>query len=405
MDRVDQEAPILSCAHCGVGLRVDPGTRDARCRHCGASTALSERMREQARTYRERVEAELDRMGLVEAISQSAASGVLDRLVERHIHVFLVLVVMRSALALAPAESLAWLSRSIAAGVLYVGLALCVGLFWLGLKRALRTVRLEGDEPLVTPTAGAIAPTDQQADLAQARASRTRVREHGEDARRRTVELLARILWNLPLMIPAYVAILVAGSFGRAMPELRLPLLAGGVGLSALLLGGSVVLDRRGARKSRHRTALEGLASCYGTRMREDGTRAAVTWLDAHWAASTPEGALEIAKSSEGSPVVRRSVSLHHRDVAVLVMLAHAPHVQRLDVFLASYVPGRTRRADLPAADELRAAGFRLTLGPAGLHLLYPSSDARFCDPEAAIWMLERAVYVLHQTASVRAAS
>ncbi len=73
--------------------------------------------------------------------------------------------------------------------------------------------------------------------------------------------------------------------------------------------------------------------------------------------------------------------------------------MRRLDVFVSGYAPGRAERAHYPAAQDLRAAGFAVTLGRPGVHLLYPSSDPRFCEPDAAVWMLERAVHLLHESA------
>ncbi|MEJ7734123.1 MAG: hypothetical protein WKG00_33635 [Polyangiaceae bacterium] len=146
--------------------------------------------------------------------------------------------------------------------------------------------------------------------------------------------------------------------------------------------------------RSRRRLALDALADRYGTRARPDGTRAALEWLDAHWAAATPDDALVFHNSDDGKSVDRLAVALHDRGAPCLFMLAEAPHVHRFDLFVAAWAPARAERAGDPTAAELRAAGLRVTLGPPGIHAWAPTSAPAFCEAGAALWLLDRATHL-----------
>jgi predicted RNA-binding Zn-ribbon protein involved in translation (DUF1610 family) len=448
------EAPTLPCATCGVGLRVDPEARQARCRHCGGVTTIAEHVRDKARAYRLGVEAELRRLSFSEAFARGMDSGAMDRIIRVYTGVIIALAAVLTLGMMAPGFGADEAVALVALAIFVVGLALSMGAFFLALRWALRKEMLEGDEepaPQVsaelaaTRVAGqcsacggpvgfalgeamspcgycgvAVVPTEAvrarltglatfRADLEQARNSRSFARSQASGAVGRGLELVFWCVRRVALFIPLIAGLAVGDSLGSAAAPARrgrrgaahqedaqlvsIGIQAGGAALTALLLLGSVAVGRLGQRTPRRR-ALTDLARRYGARVHAPGTRATVEWLDAHWAAETPEGALVTHNSDQGQSVERLAVALHHRGAPVLLVFADAPHVQRFDVFVTGYDP-RRRGEPSPAAEELRAAGLRVTAGRAGVHLVWPASDPRFCEPAAAVWMLDRAVGLL----------
>lgn len=450
---MDLEAPTLPCATCGVGLRVDPEARQARCRHCGGVTAIAEHVREKARAYRLGVEAELRRLSFSEAFARGVDSGAMGRVTRVYTGVIFALAGVLTLGMMAPGFGADDAVAYVALGIFVVGLALSMGVFFLALRWALRKEMLEGDEepaPQVsaelaaTRVAGqcsacggpvgfalgeamsrcgycgiAVVPTEAvrakltglatfRADLEQGRNTRSFARSHASSPVGRGLDLVFWCVRRVVLFVPLILGLVLGDSLGGAAAPARrgrrgaaqqeeaqlvsIGIAAGGAALTALLLLGSVALGRLGQRTPRRR-ALTDLARRYGARVHAPGTRATVDWLDAHWAAETPEGALVIHNSDDGQGVERLAVALHHRGAPVLLVFADAPHVRRFDVFVAGYDP--RRRGAGPAAEELRAAGLQVTAGRAGVHLAWPASDPRFCEPTAAVWMLDRAVGLL----------
>jgi predicted RNA-binding Zn-ribbon protein involved in translation (DUF1610 family) len=456
---MNAEAPILPCARCGVALRVDPEAQRAQCKHCGAALAIPPDVREKARAYRVEVEAELRRMGFAAAFAKGLESGAMGRLMRVYL---IALYVLTGALMfgqMAPAFGFDEDVKTISLGVFLGGLALTMAIFFLSLKGAIRREMLDNAEPppaeitadmaaarvtsvcsscgghvpfrmgeaqarcpycgaAVLPTAEVRARIAEMAafyaDLEQGKSGRAHTRSFVQGAGSRAFEVIFWILRRTILVIPLIIGVALGQTFldqaapgrhGRRDPDAEIMemigvgAMAGGAIVTALLLGGSVLIGSLRKRNPR-RAALERLAQRYGSRVREDGTVAALDWLDAHWAAETPEGSLVFHNSDDGKSVDRIMAAIHHRGSPVLVMFANAPHVRRFDVFVAGYDRSRAERPSSAAAiAELRSAGLRVTVLPAGIHLSLPAADPRFCEPSAAAWMLDRAAWLLEQKA------
>lgn len=445
------EAPTLPCPACGVSLRLDPEARQARCRHCGTTSPVPETVRAQARAHRLALETELRRLSFSEAFAKGLSSGTMDRLARVYGIVIALLAGIMTLGIMAPQFGADDVVMYVAIGVFAGGLPLTMGVFFLSLPWAVRRDALAEDAPpppvivsgalaaatvqglcsacggqvpfvLGAPNARCpycsttVLPTGAihremerlasfRADLEQARNSRRFVRDQGES------KLGRGFGWGLHrmrLFFPLLIGVTLGSSLLRAPPPppvragrrpapvdtsmqfIGASVLGGGVLITLVLVTGSALLGRR-----RRRSHLDRLAQIYGARVRPDGTRAGIEWLDAHWAATAPEGSLVVQNSDDGQPVERVATDVSHRGVPVLLMLAHAPHVRRFDAFLAGHDRSRVERAPSAAANELRTAGLTVRLDVAGVHLAYPSSDGRFCEPGAAAWMLDRATTLL----------
>ena len=456
---MNAEAPVLPCARCGVALRVDPEAARAQCKHCGAVTAIPPDVREKARAYRVAIEAELRRMGFAAAFAEGLESGAVGRLMRVYMIVIFVLAGVLTAGQMAPAFGRNEGLKLASVGVFVGGLVLTMAVFFLSLKGAIKKEMLDGAEPppaaitadmasarvtsacsscggavpfrmgeaqarcpycgaAVLPTAEVRARIAEMAafhaDLEQGRAGRAHTRSFVQGAFNRGLKVVFWIVRRMMLFFPLIVGVVIGQTFldqpaptrhGRGDPNaevikmIGVGAMAGGVIMTALLLGGSLVIGNLLKRTPR-RAALERLARRYGSRVREDGTVAALDWLDANWAAETPEGSLVFHNSDDGKSVERILAAVHHRGAPVLLMFAHAPHVRRFDVFVAGHDRSRAERPSSAAAvAELRSAGLQVTVAPAGIHLSLPAADPRFCEPSAAAWMLDRAAGLLEQKA------
>lgn len=454
------EAPMLPCSRCGVALRVDPEAASARCKHCSAVTQVPPAVREQARAYRVALEAELRRMGFAAAFAKGLENGAVGRLSRVYTIVVCVLAGLLTIGQMAPAFGLDDDIGPISLGVFIGGLVLSMLVFFVSLKGAIRREMLAGAEPPPAAIEGDLAaarvssacsscggsvpfgmgeaqarcpycgaqvfPTAEvrgrltelaafHADLEQGRAMRAHTRSFVGGAVNRGFEVVIWITRRIVLFVPLIAGVAIGqalldapaptrrgrGSAAELDETIGIGLIAGGALLSAVLLAGSVLIGNLKKRTPR-RAALERLAQRYGSRVREDGTVAALDWLDAHWAAETPEGSLVFHNSDDGKSVDRLAAAIHHRGAAVLLVFADAPHVRRFDVFAAGHDRARSARAPAPAAAELEGAGLRVTISPAGVHLWFPASDPRFCEPSAAAWMLDRAISLLDTRAPGR---
>jgi DNA-directed RNA polymerase subunit RPC12/RpoP len=222
-----------------------------------------------------------------------------------------------------------------------------------------------------------------------------------------------------------------AGVFDRAMSSLRwagllaTPVLLIGVGVAlvlrnglddlfvapdgltvvglALVGGGLVVLAgavgvvwlvRRLSRSHAIRRTLLAVAAG-GRAGVAPGVRPLFDWLDAHWAAPVPDDVLTVARGDDGDPVRRLSVALVFAGRPALLVVAHSPHVRRMDLFFALH---KRRGPELGhvtrAAQEMRGAGYAVLVTTGGVHVLGQDSDPRAFTPQAVTWLLERAVQV-----------
>jgi hypothetical protein len=125
------------------------------------------------------------------------------------------------------------------------------------------------------------------------------------------------------------------------------------------------------------------------------GVRPLFDWLDGHWAAPVPPEVLSVERSDGGDAVRRLSVALTFAGRPVLLAVAHAPHVRRMDVFFALHKRrgpevGHVTRA----AQELRNAGYAVLVTNGGTHVMQLDSDPRAFAPQAVTWLLERAAQV-----------
>ncbi|MEO7328133.1 MAG: hypothetical protein ABI193_06120 [Minicystis sp.] len=453
------EAPTLPCTACGVPLRVDPEARSACCRHCATVTAVPENIREQARVHRLAVEADLRRLGFAEMFARGMDSGAVDRLSRVYGVVIAVLAGILTLGLMAPGFGADEQVGVIAVIIFAAGLPLTMGLFFLGLRWAIRKDALApdaepppvkvtadlaaaaargpcsacgapvpfrlGDPVARCPYCGAtVLPTEAiraklagfasfRADLEQARNTRSFARADADSKIGRGFNWAMR---RMVFFFPLIIGITIGQGLLRTSPPPPGPVPARQVRRppppddtlptigAAIMIGGVALtvlllagsaLLGRGGKRSPRFLALDALARVYGARARADGTRATLEWLDTHWASAAPEGSLVVHNSDDGQSVERVAVALTHRGVPVLVVLAEAPHVRRFDAFVAAYDPARVEHAAGPAAAELQAAGLHVTLGRGGVHLAFPGSDGRFCLPGTAAWMLDRATHLL----------
>jgi hypothetical protein len=188
---------------------------------------------------------------------------------------------------------------------------------------------------------------------------------------------------------------LIAGDWPDYANVLAVVPLAISVPFGVVLFGLTLVVERWLRRRSRVFSALSELARRFHGQVSARGTRAAFDWLDAHWSADTPEGALVTHNSDQGKSVDRTVASFHYRGHPVLVMLARAPHVNRVDLFVSAHDRERGRPPRIPELDELARAGWEPSTNLAGLHLHVKSSDPQHCQPDLIEWLLARGCTLL----------
>jgi hypothetical protein len=413
-------------------------------------------MRAQARAHRQAVEAELRQLSFAETIARGMGSGAVGRLGRAYGVALAVLCCTATIGFMAPSFGADEDVGRIAMVAFVGGLVLLMGLFFLGLRWAIRNDALDEETaappPPLVPTgemavakvAGVCSRCGAQvffllasssahcsycgatalpsaaiqrrlgallsfhSDLRSGRESRRGVRVFSES---RVWRALGWGVRHMFVFVPLMFGVILGQAMLRAPSPPPRPLFRPPPGfrphpvaasndttIGAAVLGGSIlltlvlvvgiVLSERPGRFS----SLDALARLYGARVDKKGVDAAIAWLDTYWASPTPAESLAVPEGLDGDPRPVVAVALFHRGVPVLLLVAETPHVHRLEVFASGYEPGRGEHAQSPAAYELRSAGLRVTLGPAGAHLGFIGSDARFCAPGVAMWMLDRAV-------------
>lgn len=225
----------------------------------------------------------------------------------------------------------------------------------------------------------------QQADLEQARASRTHQRGFAASDMgmwRIFDVVMFGVRW---LMGP--VILIVVGSSLAGDPVTAgvgsLLVAAGGVGLGAVAL--VVLVLRRVSRESALRRALATLARTLRGRPLGPGALPVLAWLDRHWAASVEQQLLTTEASHDGKRIARSSLELCLDGRPALVVAAHAPHVRRIDLFLAAHRrrgPAAATALGSHAAGAIRALGFEPRLDDGGAHLVRTDSDPALLAPD-----------------------
>jgi hypothetical protein len=168
-------------------------------------------------------------------------------------------------------------------------------------------------------------------------------------------------------------------------------------GAGVLLLGaivGIVLLVRRLSRPYAIRRTLLAVASTAGGQV-VPGVRPVLDWLDAHWAATVPDDVLNLARSDGGDPIRRLSVSLTFGGRPALLVVAHAPHVRRTDLFFALHKRRAPQQGHVTiAAQEIRGSGYALLVTTGGAHVILLDSEPRAFAPQTVTWLLQRAAQV-----------
>jgi hypothetical protein len=238
-------------------------------------------------------------------------------------------------------------------------------------------------------------------DMEKARHSRAHARSLGDSAffeglgwfmSRLALLVPIAIAWGLTLVLsetlepelPQYAALLAVLPWAVALP------------FAIALFGIAFVFDRFLRKRAIRYRAVQALAERFHGRASDRGTRAAFDWLDAHWAADTPDGAMVTHNSDQGKSVRRWVSWFQYRDRPVLVMLAQAPHVDRFDLFVSAHDRSRVTRTPRPLVDQLGRAGLAVDSDPAGFHVWAGNSDPAYCRPETIEWVLTTCTNATH---------
>jgi hypothetical protein len=233
-----------------------------------------------------------------------------------------------------------------------------------------------------------------RADLEQARASRA---IHRQLAGRfqGMARGLSLMRWALSIGMPSVILIVLGASFLRtAAPVARhhrgrhgpppappvfetmgLAMVGAGVGILVVAVGVGLLVSYLSRPRAIGR-AIAALRAHARGRVSAGGVIPALDWLDAHWAGPAPDAVVSSAASDGGDPVQRWTLDFSHGGRPAMVVVAHAPHIRRIDVFLAAY-----RRRD-PSSPVGQEAGFFAEVGQAGVHLWHEDSDPSALRPE-----------------------
>jgi hypothetical protein len=170
--------------------------------------------------------------------------------------------------------------------------------------------------------------------------------------------------------------------------------LAGAGALLGAIIGGVVWLVRRLSRAQAIRRTMRDVAASMRTSV-AGGVRPVLDWLDGHWAASVPDDVMTVGAGNDGAKIQRFSVSTTFAGRPALLVVAHAAHLRRTDLFFALH----RRRAlqdghGTAAAAEIRSAGYAVMVSNGGVHLIVLDSDPRGFTAPMVKWLFERAAQV-----------
>jgi LSD1 subclass zinc finger protein len=445
---VSVEAPVLPCRGCGAPLAVDPVAAEARCARCHAVTPVPEPLRQRAREYQRSLGAERGRVVAARGSGPDAFAKI-GKYFGPPLAVLIAGQVVGQMVAGEEYSSI--VTGAFVGGMVILGIAFAV---WLGF--AMRK-EMRDDDPAAAPAPGATpapppppmfqgsvqgtcstcggqvtfvieqpstrcpfcgatvyAPAATQqallgmaaqgADLEVGRASRVHARELAATFEGGLVEGVFSWMRWLKFVLPPVLFLFIGGTlvFQNGMPDLGAPDLVTTMGL--VLMGAGVFvgacialivwLVSRFSRANAVRRAVDAIAAAVQGQVQR-GVKPVFDWLDASWAAAVPQEVLSVANSDEGQPIVRSSVAFTFAGRPALLVVAHAPHVKRTDLFFAQHkrrTPDQGQNT-MPA-HEVRGAGYALLVSTGGVHMCRLDSDPRGFAPPTVQWLLERGAQV-----------
>jgi hypothetical protein len=435
------EAPVLPCRGCGAPLAVDPEAVVAACGGCRAVTPVPEELRQRARAYRRSLGVE---RGKVEHARRSATDTFaklgkyfgppLAAIIVAHIIATMVIDAsyqdyetwaFGGAMGLLGIAFFAWLGFGIrkefraaeapetlpaAPPVVFEGsiggtCSTCGGKVSFVIEQPNARCPYCGATVFPTPEAqqGLLALAAERADLEIGRASRAQVRSMAETFDGGVFDkTMSAMRWvGLATMPLVFVGIGLVLVFRDGLPDAALDaldivglvLMGAGVLLLVAIVG-VVLLVRRLSRPFAIRRTLLAVSATAGGRV-VPGVRPMIDWLDANWAATVPDDVLALARSDGGDPIRRLSVAFTFAGRPALLAVAHAPHVRRTDVFFALHKRRAPQQGQVvPAAYEVRSAGYALLVTTGGAHVIVLDSDPQAFAPEKVTWLLQRAAQV-----------
>jgi hypothetical protein len=451
------EAPVLPCRGCGAPLGVDPVAAEAHCPRCRAVTPVPEALRQRAREYQRSLGAERRRVEAARGSGPDAfakigkyfgpplalliAGQVVGQMVAGEEYSSTVTGAFIGGMVLLGIVFFGWLALAMrkemrdddapssrgpaAGGAPGVGAAAqaqppppmfqgsvqgtcstCGGQVTFVVEQPSSRCPFCGAIVYAPPAAqqALLAMAQQGADLEVGRASRAHAREMAATFDAGMVENVFSWMRWLKFVLPPAIFIFLGATFAfqNGVPDLGAPDLMTIIGLVFIGAGVFLIacfalvlwLIARFSRARAVRRAVEAIAAAVQGRV-QPGVQPVFEWLDAHWAAPVPNEVLSVARSDEGQPIVRSSVAFAFAGQPALLVVAHAPHVQRADVFLAKYkrrTPDQGQNT-MPA-HEVRGSGYALLVSTGGIHMCRLDSDPRTFPPPTVHWLLERGAQV-----------
>jgi DNA-directed RNA polymerase subunit RPC12/RpoP len=432
------EAPRLPCRGCGAPLAVDPTAPSARCPACAATTPIPDDLRLRAIAYARTLETERRRMAGARSSIQFEKIGLYfgppgALLIGGHIVASMFLD--REAMEYEPSIFVGGLVLLGLAFFAYIAVTVrreiknanappppvvveafvgsvgslcssCGGKVQFTIEQP--SARCPFCSAAVYPTqadqAALLAIAAERADLEVARATRATARSLAlsfDGGAMAAVTSWTR--WLSFLLAPGiFLVIGCSLLFQNGLPDFeRLDMIAtigagiAGFGLLLLALFALVFfLVRAFSRPVAIRRTLVQVSGTLGGTL-AGGLRPAYDWLDAHWAADVTGDVFSAANSDGGARIVRSSLSFSYSGRPAYLVVAHAPHMKRVDLFFSAH----RRRApeygqSIPAAHEIRSAGYGVIVSNGGVQLTHPDSDPRAFQPATVTWLLQRAAAV-----------
>jgi DNA-directed RNA polymerase subunit RPC12/RpoP len=453
---VAAEAPILPCRACGAPLAVDPEAVEALCGACRAVTPVPAQVRERARAYRASLSVERSRVEDARRSNFDAFAKLgkyfgppLALVVGGHVVATMTLDesyrsyelgAFAGAMGLLGIAFFVWLVGAVRADLrggdvpqgqaarapmpVFQGSTVgtcstCGGQVTFVIEQPNARCPYCGATVFATPAVqhALLAVAAERADLEIGRASRAALRDLAASFDSGVFDrAMTWIRWAGLAAVPVLLMVVGAALVLHdgipdpdaldALAIVGLVLLGGGAVVLAGIVG-IVWLVRSLSRVHAIRRTLVSVAATGGLAPQrpasvsfEGGTRSSLAlgvrpvfdWLDAHWAAPVPPEVLSVARSDDGDPVRRISVPLAFAGRPALLVVAHAPHVRRMDLFFALHKRrgpevGHVTRA----AQEIRGAGYAVLVTNGGTHVMQLDSDPRAFAPHVVTWLLERA--------------
>ncbi|HEY1691952.1 MAG TPA: hypothetical protein VGG39_07310 [Polyangiaceae bacterium] len=446
------EAPLLPCRGCGSPLAVDPSAAGAACGACRAVTPVPDELRRRAVDYARTLARERGRIAGARRPVEFEKVGLffgppMAVLIGGHIVAGMFLDadamqyepgVFAGGLVLLGVVFFAYIGftvvrsmKEIAAPPKPVVVEAFVGAVGSRCSSCGGAVQFTVEQPnarcpfcgaTVYPTASdqtaLLAIAAERSDLEVARGNRSHARSMALSFDDGALAAATGWLRYLGFLLMPGILLLIGCSllFQKGMPdpealdgiETAGAFLCGAGLLLVALFVGVLLLVRALSRPRVIRRTLGELARAHGGGTVAGGLRPVFDWLDAHYAADVSGDLLTVGASDGGARIVRASVAFSAPPFGAppgpgvppagrpaFAVVAHAPHVKRVDVFYALH---RRRRPELafasPAAHEVRSAGWSLVVTNGGVHMTRMDSDPRGFPPPTVQWLLERAAAV-----------